>query len=152
MKEIKIFNTVTIVDDEDFKFLSQWRWGFDGRYAYRREQRDKVIKKIYMHKVINKTPHGFDTDHINGNKLDNRRENLRTATRNQNNANRPKKPNCSSKYRGVCWHKQRNKWKAEIKVNQIKTHLGVFTSEEAAAKAYDSAALAAFGVYATLNF
>ncbi len=150
-KELHIgINRVTLVDDEDFVYLCQWNWGFEGRYAYRRDYRTGA--KIYLHKVINKTPLGFMTDHINHDKLDNRKENLRTATRNQNEANKPKKLNCSSKYRGVCWHKQRSKWKAEIKVNQMKKHLGLFENEIEAAKAYDEAAMKAFGDYATLNF
>lgn len=145
-KEIRLSPTkVTIVDDEDFEFLSQWNWGFDGRYAYRRihlgmDGKKQITQKIYIHKIINATPEGFDTDHINRDKLDNRGVNLRTATRSQNGINKPKLPGATSRYKGVCWHSQRGKWRAEIKRNGVKKYLGVFDSEEAAAEAYRKAA------------
>ena len=150
--KLNIGKTFTFVDLTDYEYLKQWNWCFDGRYAYRREFKSGKVTKFYMHKQLLSTPKGFDTDHINGDKLDNRRCNLRIATRGQNNANTPKQKGCSSRYRGVCWHSQRNKWKAEIKVNQTKKHLGVFINEEDAARAYDAAAKQAFGDYATLNF
>lgn len=159
MKEIKLYrDKVTKVDDDMYEYLSQWKWGFDGRYAYRREILERLgprkikYKKIYLQKVVNQTPDGMDTDHINCDKLDNRKENLRSVTRSQNNANMPKiAKKCSSRFKGVCWHKQRGKWKAEIKLNGVKKHLGVFLTEEEAAEAYNKAALERFGNHARLN-
>lgn len=148
---------VTKVDDDMYEYLKQWNWIYDGRYAHRTETLPRVngkykYKKIYLQKVVNNTPDGMETDHINCDKLDNRKENLRSVSRSQNNANKPKIPRkCSSRFKGVCWHKQRNKWKAEIKHNGVKKHLGVFDNELEAAEAYNKAALERFGNNARLN-
>lgn len=156
-KEIRLSPTkVTLIDDEDFDRIGKLKWGFDGRYAYRKHHlrmdvEKQIYKKIYLHQVINNTPDGLGTDHINCDKLDNRRANLRTTTRSGNEANKPKKAGCSSKYKGVCWFKLRRKWKAEIKINGKKKHIGLFLSEEDAAKAYNKYAVEAFGEYARLN-
>lgn len=141
----------TIIDEDMLPFLRQWHWTFDGRYACRTVRENDKRTKIYLHKLINQTPTGKDTDHINGDKLDNRRENLRSATRGQNCVNQGKYKNKTSRYKGVCWHKQRRKWKAEIKRGGVKKHLGLFVSEKDAARAYDKAVQEYFGNYAILN-
>jgi hypothetical protein len=141
---------VTIIDEDMYEQLMQYRWGFDGRYVYARSVATGG-KKIYMQRIVNKTPKGFDTDHINGDKLDNRKANLRSVTRSQNNMNQKKQDGRSSQYKGVCWHKQRSKWKAEIKLNGKRKHLGVFVCEHEAAKAYNNAAKERFGEFARLN-
>ena len=74
---------VAIVDDVDYQGLNHFRWCFDGRYAQRR----KDGKLIRMHVEILGTPKGLVTDHLNGNSLDNRRENLRVCTQKQNMQN-----------------------------------------------------------------
>ena len=116
MKKIKLSKgKVALVDNEDYIWLNQWKWHFmAGGYAMRhlRISEDKNSKLIYMHRQILNTPKGLESDHINRNKLDNRKENLRVATRSQNNMNRKKRINCTSKYKGVSWHKQRKKWQA----------------------------------------
>ena len=80
------------------------------------------------------TSHNNQIDHININKLDNRIENLRVVNHSQNSRNQNKKENCSSKYKGVCWDK--NKWKARISINYKLKHLGLFDNEEEAHLAY----------------
>lgn len=92
---------------------------------------------IYMHALLNKTPTGFVTDHINGNKLDNRKENLRTATSSQNGINRGKQINNTSGHKGINWYA--NAWVAEIKVNQKKIHLGRFKNIDDAVAARKAA-------------
>lgn len=83
----------TEVDTEDFELLSQWKWMYGANgYAVRDEYLGKVDGKyqhrtVLMHRVILDAPNGLDIDHINHNKLDNRRKNLRIATRSQNRAN-----------------------------------------------------------------
>jgi hypothetical protein len=152
MKEISLRSCVTIVSDEDFDFLTQWNWCFDGRYAYRKEfTKYPKYKKIYMHRVLLNTPHGMMTDHINGNKLDNRRINLRICKRGQNEANKPKKQGCSSKFKGVSLFKKRNAWKAEIKFEKKRYHIGLFKNELEAAHAYNLKAKQLFGSFAILN-
>lgn len=136
-----------VVDDRDYVFLSQFTWYFDGKYARRVE----AGKTKMMHREILDTPLGFDTDHINGNKLDNRRENLRIATRKQNLANKLKFGG-SSKYKGVSLFKRTGKWTAQICPDGEKIHLGYFSSEEEAARAYDKKAMELFGIFARTNF
>jgi hypothetical protein len=77
-----------------------------------------------------------DIDHINGDKRDNRIINLRECTRRQNCQNKISKENSTSKYLGVCWNKQRNKWIAQIMFNYKCKYLGLFETEEEAYAAY----------------
>ena len=85
---------------------------------------------------INDNPRNNQIDHININKLDNRIENLRVVNCSQNNRNKKKRPNCTSKYRGVYLDKKKNKWKAQIKIDDKNKHLGYFDTEEEASEAY----------------
>ena len=91
-------------------------------------------------------------DHINRNGLDNRRSNLRFASPSQNSANRAGRPDGSSQYKGVHWHRGMRKWAASMKAVDRQRHLGYFTDEAEAARVYDAAAREAFGEYAYLNF
>ena len=93
-----------------------------------------------------------EVDHINNNGLDNRRCNLRLATRQQQNMNRKKLKGCSSRYKGVYWAKNRKKWCVRIEFNAKVMFLGYFESEIKAGKAYDEAAIKYFGEFARLNF
>ena len=149
MKELELTNgQFAIVDDEDFDELNQWKWTFSKGYAIRC---DKFGNSIYMHRAVNKTPTGMQTDHINQNKLDNRKENLRASTRSQNMANVTTCSHNTSGYKGVSFHKNRGKWRAYIRVNKKQISLGMFTSKEIAAIAYNEAAKVYFGNFAKLN-
>lgn len=106
---------------------------------------------LYMHRLILGAPSGADVDHINNDGLDNRRANLRLASRSQNLANTRKRAGTyTSQFKGV--YRARRKWAASIKVNQVRKSLGEYHSEEDAARAYDAAARAAWGPFARLNF
>ena len=110
------------------------------------------VKMVYLHRFLMDPSPGQKVDHRNCNGLDNRRSNLRIATGSQNLANQRKRTGCSSQYKGVCWHKAGGWWRADIQINKRRLYLGHFASEENAAKAYDTAALTAWGKYARLNF
>lgn len=93
-------------------------------------------------------------DHKNNDGLDCRASNLRPGPPKLNSANNRKQAAATSKYKGVSWYARHSKWKVEIQVDGKKQHIGYFAfeDEELAARAYDAAALAAWGVYAKLNF
>lgn len=114
-----------------------------------------LLGKIYrVHQIVFYLHFGWfpkQIDHINGNKLDNRIENLRPATCSQNLANRPKKKNCTSRFKGVYFNKSCNKWCARFFFNSKVKHIGLFEKEEDAALAYNQKALEVFGDYAKLN-
>jgi hypothetical protein len=106
-----------------------------------------------MHRAIMAPADGLCIDHRNHIGLDNRRSNLRKATKAQNNRNRKKKIGSGvSIYKGVAWHKYRKKWYAAIYADGRKIFLGYFDDETKAAKAYDVAAIKYHGEFASLNF
>lgn len=96
-----------IVDDEDFEELSKYKWNFNGRYATRQSKmkgsEDGKQHPILMHRQIMCAPKGITVDHINCNKLDNRKCNLRFATMRQQNINQPKRTGARCLHKGVYW-------------------------------------------------
>ena len=136
---------VALVDDEDFDSLNAFKWsaGRNGRmlYAIRHVHRDDYGRTtVGMHRIVlarklgRSLAKGEDTDHINGNSLDNRRENLRGATRSQNNRNCHRHiANPSSRFLGVSWSKPSEKWRVEIKIGGKRVYLGSYQSEIEAA-------------------
>ena len=155
MKQILLTkNQIAIVDDRDYESISQYKWyalkGKNSFYACRRCSQQN--KNIYMHRLLmNVNDSKIKIDHINRNGLDNRKNNLRICTNSQNQGNRKKRKICSSKFKGVCWDKNRKKWIVYIKVNKNKIFLGRFDNEIKAAKAYDIAAKKHFGGFARMN-
>ena len=134
---------------EDIPVIEGHLWALMGRgYPSFTDYSSGCPKTIKMHTLII----GLGADHINGDKLDNRRENLRHATNAQNNANRKKSEGTSSKYKGVRWDKSRSKWMAALEHNHKSRTLGRFDNEEVAARCYDLAASEVFGEFAKLNF
>jgi thiamine pyrophosphokinase len=117
--------TTTIVDPVDYDYLSMYTWHCVDKGAARHSESGGVL----MHRVINKTPYGFETDHINGDRLDNRQCNLRTATHQQNQINRHHQKNNTSGVIGVNWNKNAGKWQACIKINGKNKHLGYFSNK-----------------------
>jgi hypothetical protein len=145
---------VAIIDDEDAR-LAQFRWRVTPKgYAVRHSPRVHYKRaSIYLHReVLGVTGTPATVDHINMDRLDCRRCNLRVATASQNGANRGPQRNNTSGFKGVRWFKPRKKWRAQIKTHGKQETLGYFTAAEDAARAYDRAALDAFGEFARLNF
>lgn len=147
---------VVLVDDDDVRLLSGYRWYLHApkaanvRYAAANIKDDSGKRRtVGMHRLLMEPGKGFEVDHINGNGLDNRRSNLRIVTRRQNLQNQRKACATASRYRGV--YRNRGRWCARITLDYKAFYLGSFASEEAAAAAYDSKAVELFGEYARLN-
>lgn len=139
---------VALVDDEDFESVSKFYWSVN-------KSRDTLYVvgrvngvRIKLHHFIMGTK---DIDHINHNTLDNRRSNLRKATRHQNVINRRSMKNGTSKFKGVHWYKATEKWQSQVQINGKKTHIGFFDSEVEAAKAYNEKAKEFHGNFAFIN-
>jgi len=136
------------VDAADYEWLSRWVWHTQGGYAVRWEKR----RTIFMHREIARPPKGKIVDHVNGNRLDNTRANLRVCTHPENSRNTSKPHGTSSRFRGVTYLKDRGKWRAKIQFEGKSVYLGLFTDEVDAARAYDRKAVELFGEFARLNF
>lgn len=141
----------TIVDPERVGELSKFKWrrGTGGYVvAYRSGPRGQPV--LRLHRVIMRARDGVEVDHKHGDKLDNRLNSLRIATSSQNSANAPKREGMfSSKFKGVDRHV--GAWRAAIRINGKKRHLGRFQDEVEAAKSYNAAALEHYGEFARLN-
>ena len=141
-----------LVDDEDYEELMKYRWNVSSKgYATRGKVEDGVYKMIRMHRVIMKAGTVLFVDHINHNRLDNQKNNLRFCTHQENSMNQKKRKNATSKYKGVHWRKDIKKWRSRITINMKRICLGTFDSEIKAAKAYNAKAKELFGEFAHLN-
>lgn len=150
---------VATVDAEDYERLSKFKWyaawhPFSKTFYVQRATRlDGHRTTISMHReILRITDPRIQVDHRDHNGLNNRRENLRVCSSAENNRNQRKRSGCSSRYKGVCWYRRDGLWKAYIRSDGRVVHLGYFSSEEDAARAYDAAARKAFGEFALTNF
>lgn len=140
---------VAMVDEDDFEKVSCFKWICTTRgYAARQISRGGKTKNIQMHSLIIDVPNGYVIDHINRNKLDNRKSNLRIATRTENNRNRY--PSNKTGYKGVS--DRATCFRALISPNNKTLRLGDFKNPVHAAMAYDIAAKDLYGEFAYLNF
>ncbi len=152
---------ISLIDKDDID-LSRVKWTFttDGYACRNTGSRSKKNKRmIYLHRIIlerklnRPLTNEENTDHKNGNRLDNRRSNLRIATYSQNAKHQIAKiPNTSSIYKGVFWHKKNRKWIAQINSDGVHYSLGSYKNEMEAAIAYDEGAKKYHGEFAALNF
>lgn len=139
-----------LVDDEDFERVSQYKWFYSRGYAVRSVRRPKK-GTIFMHRFIMSTPEGTFTDHIDGNRSDNRKQNLRFCTYAQNLRNTSGK-GARSGYKGVYpSSKTGGNWAARIRHGHLFKTIGTYSTKEEAAIAYNEAATEHFGEFARLN-
>lgn len=141
-----------LVDDDDYEYLMQWKWRYNDGYAVRSYRISGKCKVMMMHRQILNPPLGVYTDHINLDGLDNRKCNLRECDSSQNMANQQLPSTNTTGYKGICWDKQYQKWRAVLGYKNKKVNIGRYDTKEEAARAYDLYAKAFFGEYARLNF
>lgn len=147
---------VAMVDDEDFERVSKYNWYACkarkyGYYAVTNIYINGVRTLLRMHRLIIIAEKGNEIDHINNERLDNRRCNLRSITHSQNIINSNILSAKTSKYRGICYHKKVGKFKASIGFNNKSYHLGYFKNEIDAMLAYNKKAIELHGEFAGLN-
>lgn len=116
------------------------------------KHRNHLIHILVGDAFIPNPKHVRCIDHKNGDKTDNRLENLRRCTQSQNIMNSAKRKNASSQYKGVTWDKKANTWRAQIVCNKKISFLGYFKKEEDGARAYDRKARELFMEFARTNF
>lgn len=150
------------VDDEDFEGLSRYNWRtlsgrsmniYTWRHSTKQERSKGYPQNVIMHRqilgVILKPD--VEVDHRDGNGLNNMKENLRVATRSQNNMNRISRSGTTSIYKGVSWNREKSKWEAYIRYESKQYKLGYFNDERDAALAYNNKAKELFGEFARFN-
>lgn len=149
---------IAFVDLSDWDRVRQysWRWSWNSankKYGYvvaTMPRSAPVRGTITLHRFLLNSPKDKHVDHVNGDRLDNRRANLRLASRSQNGFNVVKRVPSSSQFKGVIrWN---GAWRAQISVSKKFKHLGIFKDEWRAALAYDLAAAAIEPEFARTNF
>jgi len=153
------------VDTADYDYLTEigsWCYSSSGYAVHYSSDEFGKRTVLYMHRIIMERmlgdliPLGYQVDHISGAadgiaaRLDNRRENLRLATRSQNQAHKGLAVNNTSLYKGISWNQ--GKWEARIKYGQRRLHLGRYTDAQTAATMYDAAARLLYQDFAGCNF
>jgi hypothetical protein len=149
MKTVPLNNSdkVVLVSDDKYDLAMRSNW-----YLNRTGYPTNGVMEMHVF-LFGRAPNGGEWDHKDLDPLNMQNENVRAATRTLNNANKRKiAGRRTSRFKGVCWQKTKNKWQAEIKKDYKKIFLGRYDNEEDAARAYDRAAIECFGEYARLNF
>lgn len=146
-----------IVDDEDYdRLIAMGKWSYQRGYAVRtyREKTNQGVfikKNTSMHRVLLNANEGDIIDHINGDRFDNRKSNLRICSNAQNIRNSGLRKNNLSGFKGVYFHKRTGKWYSQIRTDKKRLFLGSFETDIQAAIAYNAAALIHHGQFAKLN-
>lgn len=139
----------TKIDDCDSD-LAESDWVIAGRYVVggNHERLHSVILERKLGRPLQK---GEVVDHANGDTLDNCRDNLRLATRSQNNANKKMSKSNTSGYKGVSWDKKKGKWLASITKDRKQYNLGYFDTPQEAHETYKTKAIELFGEFANFG-
>ncbi|WP_169426548.1 AP2/ERF family transcription factor [Curvibacter lanceolatus] len=141
------------IDEDIFQEICKftWRVSKDG-YIFRKTTiGGKKGRNLMLHRVVLRQSDPTKlVDHIDGNKLNNLRSNLRIASKGENTCNQMKTSNTSSQFKGVTLLKK-NKWRAQIQINKKRFYLGEHDNEHDAAHAYNKAAIRLHGDFARLN-
>ena len=132
---------ITVIDEADYPLVKDLTWGVSGKKAYACSQRpDGTL--LYLHRLLMQAPKGLLVDHKNGSTLDNRRENLRICTKEDNARNSIMKSNNTTGFKGVCYHKKlagsdrAKPYQARVNLNGKRKSLGYFNTAEEASQAY----------------
>lgn len=135
--------TYAVVDAADAEWASQWRWRFSNGYAVRNAQVAGRWGIVELHRELLGLTHGdgMEGDHIDRDKLNCRRSNLRALPEGANSQNLPSHRDSTSKHRGVCWDKRTGKWFARVRIDGKVRSVGRFATEEEAATAAQEARL-----------
>ena len=147
---------VAIVDDADYDYLNQFKWHalkLAGKFYVGRKLTVSKGKRnqILMHRLIMKPDKGMVIDHLDGNPLNNQKNNLRICTHSDNMRNCKISIKNTSGYKGVSFLKKKNTYKSAIKFNKKTIYLGYYIDPIDAARAYNAAAIKYFGEFANLN-
>lgn len=145
-------NRFCIIDKKDYNIVKDYRWKVsqDSNTFYVQGRKNGKGHPIPIHRVLfNLTDSKTTVDHINGNGLDNRRQNLRVCTQLENNKNAKIRKDNTSGYKGV--HKMKNRYSARIQSNGKRITIGYYDTAEDAAKAYNDYSLKLHGNYGKLN-
>jgi len=142
---------IAFIDNEDYDFLMNWTWHYTKAGASTKIGHYKYRHTLLMHRLIMNANDIEQVDHVDNNRLNNQKYNLRKCTLQQNQFNKPKRENVSSIFKGVSYCKQTGKWRAVIEHNSKTIHLGRFINEIEAAIAYDEKAKELFGEFAYIN-
>lgn len=154
--EIKLTQgKIALIDDDDYNRVKNYSWCAHNEgsnwYAVTSIKNGNKHSTMRMHRLIMNAKPNKIMDHINGNGLDNRKENLRFCTHRENSRNKKAIIGRTSIYKGVSLRKSTGKFEAYININLKRKHLGFFIDEIQAAKAYNKAAKKHYGKFAKLN-
>ena len=152
-KHIQLKHGAAIVDEQDFDRINQYKWrsSFVGKAKTPYATSSHFGRTVYMHRLVMNAPKETVIDHIDGNGLNNSRDNLRFVTYSQNNMNQPIRCDNTSGHKGINWCKDREKYQVYINIDRKRKSLGRYKTLEEAIYVRDQAVKSHYGEYARDN-